>query len=149
MTAATRAVDRAARLTTRTLFELGDEFRERRLALAQSQAHVARACQISRPYYGRIENGVARSLTVAEAHRIATVLGLSASIRVFPGGVPVRDVAHASRLAGFLRWAQAPLSHRVEVPLPIVEGRAERRAWDAVIFRGGERCAVEIASSLT
>jgi transcriptional regulator with XRE-family HTH domain len=108
MTAATRAIDRAARLTTRTLFELADEFRERRLALGESQAHVAEACQVSRPYYGRIENGAARSLTIADAHRVATVLGLSASIRVFPGGVPVRDVAHASRLAKFLGWAHPP-----------------------------------------
>jgi hypothetical protein len=103
---------------------------------------------MSRPYYGRIESGVARSLTIADAHRIASVLGLSVSVRVYPDGVPVRDVAHATRLATFLESVEAPLRYRVEVPLPIVEGRTERRAWDAVIFRERERCAVELEMRL-
>lgn len=104
-----RALDRAVWLTNRTLRELGDEFRERRLGLALSQAHVAAACRISRPYYGRIENGAARSLSLAEVHRIATVLGLAASVRVYPDGVPVRDVGHATRLTGFLALTGARL----------------------------------------
>lgn len=131
-----RALDRAAWLANRTLQEISDEFRERRLALALSQAHVAAACRISRPYYGRIDSGKARSLSLVEVHRIAAVLGMSTSVRLYPDGVPVRDLAHATRLTRFLTLAGPPLTYRSEVPLASIEGRPERRAWDAVVFNG-------------
>lgn len=143
-----RALSRAAWLASRTLNDLGSEFRERRLSMGVSQAHVAAACGISRPYYGRIEMGMARSLAIAEAHRIAAVLGLAASVRVYPDGVAVRDVAHSKRLQAFLGLARPPLSYRIEVPLPVAEGRSERRAWDAVLFDGSARCAVELEMRL-
>ena len=69
---------------------------------------------------------------------------LRASVRVYRDGAPVRDVAHATRLAKFLALAGAPLRHQSEVSLPAVDGRAERRAWDAVLFRDRDRCAVEL-----
>jgi transcriptional regulator with XRE-family HTH domain len=144
----TRALDRAEWLTKRSLHDLESEFRERRLALGLSQAHVAAACRISRPYYGRIESGAAESLSIANAQRIASVLGLAVSIRVYPEGVPIRDAGHATKLRTLAQHVAAPLTIRLEVPLPIVEGRAERRAWDAVLYRGGERCAVELEMRL-
>jgi transcriptional regulator with XRE-family HTH domain len=148
MGASTRALDRAAWLTAKALRDAGDEFRERRLALALSQAHVAMACGMARDHYGRIEHGRARNLSIAQLHRIAAMLGLAPSLRLYPDGVPVRDIGQASRLARFLGWARPPLAKRVEVSLPSVEGRAERRAWDAVIFDGSRRCAVELEMRL-
>ena len=148
MGASTRVLDRAAWLTTKALRDVGEEYRERRLALALSQAHVASACRMARDHYGRIERGLAPNLTVHEIHRVSAVLGLTPSLRVYPDGVPVRDVGHASRLAKFLGGLGPPLWHRVEVPLPSVEGRLERRAWDAVLFDGLRRCAVELEMRL-
>jgi transcriptional regulator with XRE-family HTH domain len=148
MGATTRALDRAARLADRRVREIGDEFRERRLMLSVSQGHVASAARLSRTRYGLIERGRSTALTFDELHRVAAVLGLSPSCRLFPDGPPVRDVAHATRLASFLADVQPPLAHRIEVPLPLVEGRAERRAWDAVLFAGPGRCAVELEMRL-
>jgi transcriptional regulator with XRE-family HTH domain len=148
MGATTRALDRAARLADRYARELGDEFRERRLMLASSQAHVAQAARLSRTRYGLIERGQSRELTLHELHRIAAILGMSPSVRVFPDGNPIRDAAHATRLAGFLREARPPLAYRLEVPLPIGPGRAERRAWDAMLFVSSRRCAIELEMRL-
>jgi hypothetical protein len=89
-----------------------------------------------------------RSIQLDELNRIAAVLGLQPSLRLYPDGAPVRDAGHAARLARFLRLARPPLRYRIEVPLPVVEGRAERRAWDAVLFRHLERCAVELEMRL-
>jgi hypothetical protein len=41
-----------------------------------------------------------------------------------------------------VRSARPPLWFRVEVPLPIVGDRPERRAWDAMIYGGGARTAI-------
>jgi transcriptional regulator with XRE-family HTH domain len=143
----TRLRDGAARLARRQAVEIGDEFRERRLTLATSQGHAAAAAGLSRTRFGVIERG-STSLTVDELNRIAAVLGLTPSIRVYPDGVPVRDAGHAARLQRFLEPVHEPVTYRVEVPLPVVEGRPERRAWDAVLFRGRDRCPVELEMRL-
>ena len=148
MGASTRVLDRAAWMTTKALRGLGEEFRERRVALALSQAHVASASRMARDHYGRIEHGRAPNLAVDEIHRISAVLGLTTSLRLYPDGVPIRDVGHATRLMRFLALAAAPLRHRVEVPLPAVEGRLERRAWDAMLIDGPKRCAIELEMRL-
>ena len=141
---ATRALDGAARRTARQLRDIGDEFRERRLSLGLSQAHVARASRMSRHHYGQIENGACPRVTVAEVNAMAAVLGLAPSIRIYPEGPPVRDAGQANRLRVFLSFAAHPLTYRIEVPLPSVPDRPERRAWDAVIFNGQSRCTLEL-----
>lgn len=103
---------------------------------------------MSRNRYGAIENGRSVALTLDEMNRAAAVLGLSPSMRVYPDGAPVRDVAHATRLRRFLDEVRAPLAFRTEVPLPMVEGRAERRAWDAMLYDGLKRCAMELEMRL-
>jgi transcriptional regulator with XRE-family HTH domain len=145
---ATRTLDDAIRRAARQRTEIGHEFRERRLMLGQSQGHVAASSRMSRNHYGQIEGGSLRSLTIDELNRIAAVLGLAPSLRLYPDGVAVRDVAHASRLTGFLGRLRPPLTYRVEVPLPMAGGRPERRAWDAVLFEGRRRCAVELEMRL-
>lgn len=95
-----------------------------------------------------MERGLSVTITIDEINRVSAVLGLVPSIRVYPEGVPIRDVAHAARLQRFLEAVSQPVSFRIEAPLPVVEGRAERRAWDAVLFRGRERCAVELEMRL-
>ena len=148
MTAAGRAFDRGSRLGDRALAAIGREFESARLGLGASQEHVSAASRISRPRYSKIENGKATSLQVIEVARIATVLGLEPSFRLFPGGPAVRDAGHARRLTGFLLHAAIPLTGRTEVPLPASHEHRELRAWDAVLFGSGERTAIELEMRL-
>lgn len=148
MPSASRAFDRGTRLADRQRHEVGEEFRERRVRLNQSQEQVAEACHVSRVHYGQVENGRVPKLSIVEVNRIAAVLGLTPSLRLYPSGAPVRDAGQAKRLLRFLAAVAAPLSYRLEVPLPRVEDRLEQRAWDAVLFGGGARTAIELEMRL-
>jgi transcriptional regulator with XRE-family HTH domain len=148
MATATRSLALAARAFDRQARDAGDEFRERRLALSLSQEHVASAARVSRNRYGLIENGRCATLTLAEVTRVASVLGLSGSLRIYPAGPAVRDGAHARRLARFLANVAEPLRFRLEVPLPRTTDFQELRAWDAVLFGHGQRTAVELEMRL-
>ena len=147
MPSATRLLDRGSTLGRRRLFEIADELRERRLALGLSQEVVASAARVSRSRYSRIESAKVDSLTVLETCRLGSVLGLDAAVRLFPGGMPIRDAAHANRLRRLLASARAPLTYRFEVPLPS-NGRFEPRAWDAILFGGETRTAIELEMRL-
>lgn len=146
MPTATRAFDRGTAVAEQHKLEVGHEFRERRLMLGLSQEHVARATRISRLRYGRIENARLPA-SIVELDRISAVLGLQLSLRVYPSGAAVRDAAHATRLRSFLADARAPLTYRIEVPLPRID-RPEWRAWDAVLFEGRQRAAIELEMRL-
>jgi transcriptional regulator with XRE-family HTH domain len=148
MASTTRVLELAARRARRQIFDIGEELRERRLALALSQEHVAAAAGISRTRYGLIERGQAIDVSIIELARLTAVLGLQASVRLYPDGVPLRDVAHAERLTAFVAMVKPPVTCRLEVPLPQVEGRPERRAWDAILFSGRARCAIELEMRL-
>jgi transcriptional regulator with XRE-family HTH domain len=148
MSSAARALEEAARRTRRQLADAAEEFLERRLMLDLSQDHVALASGMSRKHYGRIERGQARGLALAEVNAIASVLGMTSSLRLFPGGTPIRDRAHTTKLIEVLGWVVSPLRYRIEVPLPLLGGRWEQRAWDAVVFSGGARTAIELEMRL-
>lgn len=148
MTSASRALDRGTRLGERALLAIGTEFETARRGLGQSQAHVAAAARISRPRYSKTENGKAGTLQVAEVARIAAVLGLEPSFRLYPAGPPIRDAGQARRLTAFLSLARAPLTTRTEVPLPALPDRRELRAWDAMLQGSGERTAIELEMRL-
>src|SRR4051812_28660374 len=139
-----RGVDRGTHIARRQLAEIGAEFRERRMSLSLSQAFVAAAARLSRSRYVGVEAGKVPTLTILEANRIAQVLGMEAAVRLYPGGAPLRDVAHAGRLAKLLSEVRLPLSYRLEVGLPRLSDRPERRAWDAMLFGHGSRTAVEL-----
>ena len=99
---------------------------------------------MSRVHYGQIENGHIPKLTILEINRVASVLGLTPSLRVYPAGAPIRDAGQATRLLRFLTSVAPPLRYRLEAPLPNVEDRFEQRAWDAVLFGGGAKTAIEL-----
>ena len=145
---ASRAFDRGTRLARRHTGEIAEEFRERRLALGESQEHVADACQMSRVHYGQIENGQVPKLTILEVDRIASVLGLDPSIRLYPAGPAVRDAGQLLRLQAFLDDVRPPLRYRIEVPLPQQDDRTDSRAWDAMLEGAGKRTAVELEMRL-
>lgn len=148
MPSAARAQEVASWRTRRQLADVAEEFRERRLALNLSQETLASAARVSRKHYGQIERGRVATLTVAEMNRIAAVLGLTSSVRLFPGGTPIRDRAHATKLAEIGAWVAPPLRYRIEVPLPASDGRWEQRAWDAMLFGAGARTAIELEMRL-
>ena len=148
MATSTRATYVAARATERQAAEAGDEFREWRLALGLSQSHVAAAARMSRGRFARIEAGRCPAITLADLNRIAAVLGLAASVRIYPAGPPVRDAGQARRLQTLLGWVTAPLNFRLEVGLPRSTERLELRAWDAMLFGLGMRTAMELEMRL-
>jgi transcriptional regulator with XRE-family HTH domain len=143
-----RAAARAHRRADRVYRELADEFRAARLAAGVSQEHVARAAGISRPRYTKVEAAQVPTLSIHDASRIAAVLGLDLSVRVYPGSGPLRDAAHRSLLAGVLAHIGPPCQARTKVPLPAAADRHEQRAWDAVIACPARRTAMELEMRL-
>jgi transcriptional regulator with XRE-family HTH domain len=139
-----RAFDRGSRKADRSRRAIGDEFREARLAAGWTQAQVAAACRMSRSRYTRIEAGSVASLSIDDATRIASVLGLDLSVRVYPGSGPLRDSGHAARLRRNLELVRPPLAARREVPLPARADRVDQRARDAMVAGDGRRTAIEL-----
>jgi transcriptional regulator with XRE-family HTH domain len=88
---AEKAYHRGTRRGLRALGLIGEEYRERRTALGLSQLAVASAASIARSRYTRIEAGRIEHLSIVEAARIGSVLGLDLSVRLYPGGQPLRD----------------------------------------------------------
>lgn len=118
----------------------GEELREARLALGLSQSAVGGAVSMSHAQVGRLERGATRSPRLAQVCRVARILGLEASLRLYPAGPALRDQAHLMLLARFEKRLAPPLRLRREVPVPIA---ADPRAWDAVIEGGDGRTGVE------
>lgn len=143
-----RAIDAGTRRAERHVGEIGEEFRERRVLLGLSQEHVAASSHLSRGRYRLIEKGRVTNVTILELDRVGAVLGLDPSIKLYPGGPPVRDAGQTGRLAAFLEDVRPPLSHRAEVSLPRVDDRPEQRAWDAVLFGHRRRTALELEMQL-
>lgn len=133
----------------RGLMQLADDLRERRVELGLTQQHVASAIGVSRSSYSRIEGGRAHSLSIVRASQIGRVVGLDVVVRAYPGPVPLRDSAHAQRLARVLRQVGPPLTARTEVPLPRQQGAPpEQRAWDAMVVGSGRRISIEMEMRL-
>jgi hypothetical protein len=112
------------------------------------QRAIGAAARSSASRISRIERGKVPNLSIVEASRVATVLGLDLSVRIYPGGSPLRDAAHSARIVKFLKHVRPPLSYALEVPLPALPDRPEQRAWDAVIRGHGQRTAVELEMRL-
>ncbi|CAN5639991.1 hypothetical protein BH23CHL8_BH23CHL8_24860 [soil metagenome] len=119
---------------------LGAEPREARLGRGLSQTAAARAIGVSAPTWSRIERGAAPGVALAHLLRAMAVVGLDLSTRAYPGGAPLRDVAHQEllrklqvRIGPGARW-------QTEVPLP---APGDRRAWDAFLAIQRVRIGVE------
>jgi transcriptional regulator with XRE-family HTH domain len=133
-----RPVDVGAALAREILTRLPAEARSIRLASGLTQDVVANALGLSRSQYSRLERGLTRDLSISTSCRIFAVLGHELSIKAYPNGDPIRDVAHARLLERLHRICHRSLRWRTEVPLPIP---GDLRAWDATIgadlFRAG------------
>lgn len=137
-----RRRDRARQVSDRLRSEIGRDFRKTRSALDLSLEAVGRDAGLSRAQVGRIELGRHRHVALEDLVAVGTVLGLDVSVRAFPGGAPLRDVAHLSLLERFRPILHPSLSWAVEVPVMAADP-ADRRAWDAMIRGGAWRIGVE------
>lgn len=144
-----RALDRGNRRGHRSVRIVGEEFRDQRLGLGISQQRVADAARIQRSRYSRIECGRVEALTIVEASRVASVLGLDLVVRAYPGGSPLRDAAHAERLRRILSHVRPPLRYRLDVPLPQRPDQPmEQRGWDAMLYGRARRTGIELEMRL-
>lgn len=110
--------------------------RDRNLSLAS----VGEAAGLSASAVSRIERGLCAEVSIRKVTLLAEAVGLEASVRLFAGGAPVRDRAHAALLTRFRVRTHADLRWGTEVPLP---SPGDARAWDAMIGGADWRYGVE------
>jgi transcriptional regulator with XRE-family HTH domain len=120
------------------------EFRANRANAGLAQVAVATAAGLSQSEYGRIERGVSPDVSLRSVCRIASALGLEASLRFYPIADPVRDAAQLSLVSRLRERCHRSLTFQTEVPF---SRPGDLRAWDAVVSGAGPtgrwRCAVE------
>lgn len=118
----------------------GVELREARTDRGLSLKAVGDAVSLSVAQVSRIERGLVDHVSVRDLARLHAVVGLDLSLKSYPAGEPIRDVAHV-RLLGQLRaQLHGPLRWSVEVPFP---APGDRRSWDALIRGPSWRYGVE------
>ena len=135
-----RALDRGTRIGRRTLVTCGTDLRNARIASGLSLEVVGRAVKLSYSQVGRIERAEHPSVSVMQLAQIGSIVGLDLSVRLFPGGSPLRDAAHVALLDRFRSRLSPTLTFRTEVP---VAGLGDQRAWDGMVFGAGDPAGVE------
>ena len=140
MPAKIRALDRAAQAADQLVARLGRELREARITRGLSQASVAAAAGLTQARVSRIERGRDHRSTIDMLARFAATVGLELSIRLFPGGQPVRDRAHVALLERFKAAVGNSWNWASEVPLPIA---GDKRAWDRFMRGFGLAIGIE------
>jgi len=140
-----RAIDIGASRSRSILARLPVEARTARLMAGLGQADVAAALGISRSQYSRIERGLSPDLSLDAAIRLFAVLGQELSIRAFPSGDAIRDLAQNALLDRFRARLHGSFVWRTEVPLPIA---GDLRAWDATAVCPAVRLGVEAETRL-
>ncbi len=135
---------RGRRRAARARLDIGAGIRQGRRAAGLSQATVARRATLSQATVSRIERGTATA-SLDDLAAVAGAVGLDLTARLYPGGSPVRDVAHV-RIMGRLR-SLLPHGFRLasEVPIPIP---GDQRAIDAVLVDPPLRVGFELESRL-
>jgi transcriptional regulator with XRE-family HTH domain len=116
------------------------ELRNGRVDRGLGGADMARAAGISPAQYSRIERGLTDSLSIEQASLLLSIVGLELSVRVHPGGEPLRDAAHVALLRRFRACLHGSLRFTTEVAFP---GFGDPRAWDGVVAAGDWRHGVE------
>jgi transcriptional regulator with XRE-family HTH domain len=140
-----RAGDAGSSRARAIVADLGREIHAARVDHGLSQAAVARAVRLSPSQISRIERGLVPLVSLANLARLLAVVGLELSARAYPAGSPIHDAAHLALLDRLRRAASPAIAWRFEVPVVSrADGRAgDERAWDAVMFIGRSKVAVE------
>lgn len=139
-------ISRADRRADAMRVRIGGELRTARLGAALTLHQVCRAAGISRSEGSRIERGAAPWVDLTTLNRYAAVVGLDLWTRCYPGGEPLRDMAHL-RLTDAFRTLLGPgLVVRAEVP---IGDPRDLRAWDLTLTdRASAECGVELETRL-
>ena len=135
-----RRSDAGRRRILDALNQFGVELRRARLQHGLTQADVGKAAGISRSRVSRIECGLAPRLSFVLAGALSGAVGLDLSIRVYPGGSPMRDRAHLALIERFRVVVAASAAWQYEKPVPIP---GDRRAWDIVLSLLGGNAGIE------
>jgi transcriptional regulator with XRE-family HTH domain len=139
-----RALNQAARLAARSFDAIADDLREARIGLGLTQAEVARAVGVSRSRVCRIERGRATTVTLEYLWRHAAVVGLRASVKLYPIGGALRDAAQARYIARFVERVGRQWRVRLDVPIPLP---GDLRGID-VLLEGACVICVEVVTRL-
>jgi transcriptional regulator with XRE-family HTH domain len=118
----------------------GQENREARMDRGLSLSAVGRAVGLSESQVSRIERGLVEHVSVCDLARLHAVVGLELSLKSYPFGQPIRDLAHIELLDDLRMQIHRSLRWAVEVPLPIP---GDKRSWDAFISAAAWRYGVE------
>lgn len=145
MTVKDRRVSRAAALSRSMAASARKEITEARIAAGVSRADVGRAVGMSASQVDRFERGALDDVRLGQLCRLALAVGLSPSLRFFPGGDAVRDAGHIRLFERLRSRLPAEARLRSEVPL---HGRTDLRAWDAVLDGHGCIDSFEIETRL-
>ena len=139
-------MDRGTRRWRLAIAAFGQELRNARMSHGLGQAAVGTATGLSSAHVSRIERGLVQNLSLYQACRLASVVGLDLSIKAYPGGSPVRDAAHRSILDRARARLPAAGSWHYEVPLPIPD---DPRAWDGLLEMVAGRTSFEAESHVS
>lgn len=111
--------------------DVTERLRLARRAAGISQASVGRVIGVSQKQVSRIELAVV-PVDVVRLSAMAAVVGLDLSVTVYPGGVPLRDAAHARLFGRLKELLPARFRWAAELPIPIPR---DQRAIDAMIVQ--------------
>ena len=131
------AATRGRAITDTVLRELQDGRLDRNL----SGSDVAAALGCSPSQYSRLERGLTDGLTFERAAIALAAVGLELSVRVYPGGPPLRDRAHAALIDRLRARCHRSVRVMTEVPLP---DAGDQRAWDVVLAAPSWRHPLEV-----
>jgi len=135
-----RRIDRGADTSRRLRTAIGAEIRIARRGCGLALRDVAGVVGCSPATLSRLERGLMVNVSVDLLARVAATVGLDLSVRVFPGGQPLRDAAQIALLAAFRARLHPGIRWSTEVPLPI---QGDLRRWDGMISAGEWRNGVE------
>jgi transcriptional regulator with XRE-family HTH domain len=133
MTTRNRRLDRAIAVSKSIASDASREIRDTRVAIGLSQDDVGRAVGMSGSQVGRFERGELEDIGLRQLCRLSVAVGLVPSVRLYPAGDPIRDVAQVRLLERIRGRLPSASGWRTEVPL---HGRSDARAWDAVARSG-------------
>jgi len=120
--------------------EAGRELRVARHAAGATMAAVGLRLGWSKSKVSRIERGLSPRVTVADIARCAAVVGLRASLKLFPSGRALRDIRQVQLLAALNARMHSMWRSTQEVPVPIP---GDLRAADQVSELPGCRLMIE------
>jgi transcriptional regulator with XRE-family HTH domain len=135
----TQQLPEAARHAAWVRTETGREIRLARTNAAATTQRVAERLGWSKSKVSRIERGLIGTVALSDLALLAAVVGLRMSVKLYPAGVPLRDIGQVELLAALNDRMHRRWVTRHEVPMPRA---GDLRAADQVSRIPG--CAVMI-----